>query len=72
MESDKELLHRFGQHLKKLREDKGISLNLFAFENDLSKSTISRIENGLVDPKFSTIYKISKSFEIPMDELMKF
>ena len=63
---------KFGQHLKKLREKRKISLTLFAYENDLDKSTISRIENGLVDPKLSTLDKIAKAFEIPLSELMNF
>lgn len=63
---------QFGKHLKRLREAKGISLNMLAYENDLNKSTLSRIENGKVDPKLTTIYKIAQSLEITIDELIKF
>lgn len=45
---------------------------MLAYENDLNKSTLSRIENGLVDPKLSTLNKIAESLEISLDELMKF
>lgn len=67
-----EIYKKFGERLKKLREDKNLSLNMLAYENDLNKSTLSRIENGLVDPKLSTIYKIAQGLEITIDELMKF
>jgi len=63
---------KFGERVKKLREAKNLSLNMLAYENDINKSTLSRIENGLVDPKLSTIHKIAEGLEIPIDELMKF
>ncbi|KKP40330.1 MAG: Helix-turn-helix domain protein [Candidatus Peregrinibacteria bacterium GW2011_GWC2_33_13] len=72
MQPEFEINKKFGEHLKKLREAKGTSLNMLAYENDLNKSTLSRIENGLVDPKLSTLYKIANSLEISLDELMKF
>jgi len=66
------ICEKFGKHLKQLREAKGISLNIFAFENDLNKSTLSRIENGLVDPKLSTLNKIAEGLEISLSKLMEF
>jgi len=72
MQHDNNICKKFGVHLKKLREAKSLSLNMLAYENDLNKSTLSRIENGLVDPKLSTLNKIAESLEISLDELMKF
>lgn len=72
MQQDCKICEKFGKHLKKLREEKGISLNMLAYENDLNKSTLSRIENGLVDPKLSTLHKIAQGLEISLDKLMKF
>lgn len=63
---------KFGNKLKSLREEKDISLNMLAFENDLNKSTLSRIENGKVDPKLSTLEKIAKSLDIPIKDLLDF
>lgn len=67
-----EVCKKFGEHLKTLRVDKGLSLNLFAYENDLNKSTLSRIENGIVDPKLTTLKKIADGLEIPLNELTNF
>ncbi|HAN20131.1 MAG TPA: hypothetical protein DCP51_00385 [Clostridiales bacterium] len=61
----------FGKHLAKLRQAKGLTLEKLAYENDLSKSTISRIERGLVDVKLSTLAKIAEGLDISLDELMK-
>ena len=72
MQHEDNICKKFGEHLKKLREVKSLSLNMLAYENDLNKSTLSRIENGIVDPKLSTLNKIAESLELSLDELMKF
>ena len=63
---------KFGIHLKKLREEKGLSLNMFCYENDLNKGEISKIERGIVDFRFSTINKIAESLEIPVHKLLDY
>ncbi len=71
MERDeKKLIKLLGHYLKLLREEKGISLNIFAYENDLTTATVSRIENGLVDSKFSTLVKYAKGLEIPLENII--
>ena len=71
MELDKqELIKVLGHYLKSLREQKGTSLNIFAYENDLTTATVSRIENGLVDTKFSTLLKYAKGLEIPLEHII--
>lgn len=54
-----------------LREKKGTSLNIFAYENDMTTATVSRIENGLVDPKFSTLVKYARGLEIPFEIIIE-
>lgn len=72
MERDeKKLIKILGHTLKLLRERKGISLNIFAYENDLTTATVSRVENGLVDTKFSTLIKYAKGLEIPLENILK-
>ena len=72
MERDeKEIMKILGTTLTLLRESKGISLNIFAYENDLTTATVSRVENGLVDTKFSTLVKYAKGLEIPLDEILQ-
>lgn len=69
--NDKKLIKVLGNTLKLLRERKGISLNIFAYENDLTTATVSRVENGLVDTKFSTLIKYAKGLEIPLENILK-
>lgn len=71
MERDeKKLIKVLGNTLKLLRERKGVSLNIFAYENDLTTATVSRVENGLVDTKFSTLIKYAKGLEIPLEQIL--
>ena len=69
--TENEIIKDLGQRLKYLREQKGVSLNIFAYENDLTTATVSRIENGLVDTKFSTLVKYAKGLEIPLEEIIQ-
>lgn len=70
-QQDKKILKALGKKLKKIREEKKISLNSFSFENGLTSATLSRIENGLVDAKFITVLKIATALEVPLDQILK-
>ena len=67
---EKKLIKHLGNYLKKLREQKKKSLNIFAYENDLTTATVSRVENGLVDSKLSTLIKYAKGLETPLEEIL--
>ena len=72
MERDeKKITKLLGNYLKSLRIKQNKSLNIFAYENDLTTATVSRVENGLVDTKFSTLIKYAKGLEIPLDIIIK-
>lgn len=63
----------FGQHLKAIRLKKGITLGTLAEGVDeLTKATVSRIENGIVDPKLSTLIKIADSLDISVSDLLNY
>lgn len=69
-QNNKALTKKLGRYLKVLREKKGISLNHFAYENDLTTATVSRIENGLVDTKISTLIKYARGLEVPLEKIL--
>lgn len=58
-----------GTKIKELREKQGKTIERLAYENDITKSTLSRIERGLVDPKLTTIYKIAEALECNIKDL---
>ena len=67
---DGNIRKRLGICLKSLREQKGTSLNIFAYENDLTTATVSRIENGLLDTKLTTLIKYARGLEIPLENII--
>ena len=60
----------FGQTLKKLRIEKGLTQKELAKILDVSKSNISKYEAGSIEPNMSILLYISKYFEVPIDYLL--
>ena len=69
---DKEELLKLGKHIKTLRLNHNLSLENFCFKNAIEPSTLSRIENGIVEAKYLTLLKISKAFGLTLSELLDF
>ena len=61
-----------GEVLKELREKKlGISINKVAHEYDLDVGNISRIENGSIETKVVTLWKISEALGLSLSDVIK-
>lgn len=67
---DKKIIKSLGKCLRELREEKDISLNMFADESGMTSATVSRVENGLVDTRFSTLLQYARSLEIPLEDIL--
>lgn len=69
--NDKEkILLKFGNHLKKLREEKGISIRELASSSALEYSQVQRIEKGKVNFAFSTLIALSEGLDLHISELL--
>jgi transcriptional regulator with XRE-family HTH domain len=66
------LKEKFGSHLKKIRESKGMSLIEVDRRCDLDESNISKIENGKVNIQLSTIFELAKGLGVEAKELLDF
>lgn len=67
-----ELLKITGDRIKALVGRRGYaSIELFAHENSIAKSTLSEILSGKNDPKLSTLAKICAGLEISLSELLR-
>ncbi len=64
------LLKAISIALKKLRQERKLSLNLFAIENGIQKSLVSRLENAKNEPAFLSIWKVAEAFDIKPSELV--
>jgi transcriptional regulator with XRE-family HTH domain len=71
-ENQKEILARFGTHLKALRKKKKLSLRKLATNCNVEHADIKRYEDGEINPTLLTISELAKGLEIPLKELMDF
>lgn len=68
---NEEILRAIADVIKQLRQEKGQSLNIFAYENDLQKSLVSRLENGKNEPAFLSIWRVAEALGIKPSALVK-
>lgn len=60
----------FGESLKELRTSRNISQIELSKEIYVSQSTVSKWENGLINPTMSNLIVLSDYFDISIDELI--
>lgn len=64
--------HKIADNLKKLRSQRGISLEKVARNADLSLNTIVKVESGAnTNPTIETLSKIAKALHVGVDDLIK-
>ena len=56
--------YNLGKFIKKKRLENNISLNSFAFENDIDPAILSRIENLKQNVKLNILEKIAQGFKV--------
>lgn len=69
---DKEDFFKLGYKIKYLRNKKQLSQLDLSLKTGLTTRTISRIECGSIDPKYSTLVKIAEALETNLIELLNF
>lgn len=60
-----------GNHIRKLRQQKQMTMVELAFAADIEYKQVCRIEKGETNPTISTILALSKGLEINIDEIVK-
>ncbi len=66
-------LNEFGERLKGLIFEQGYqTVEQFAHENSIPKGSLSKILNGKVDPKLSTLERLAKALDISAGQLLDF
>ncbi|MHA4737786.1 helix-turn-helix domain-containing protein [Dyadobacter sp. MSC1_007] len=69
---NQDLQKAFGQHIRKLREERNLSQEELYDLAGLSKNQIGNIERGEINTTISTAFAISKAFNIHLSELFQF
>ena len=68
---DSAFLDDLGAHIKRLRIKKGYSIDRIYLEGEgLNRSSISRIERGLIDPQICTLKRIAETIGVSLHELI--
>ena len=62
-------LSDFGKNLQRIRKAKGFSTREFAYEADISHSSVIRLEAGLTNPTLTTLIKISEALNVDVNIL---
>ena len=71
MSTKGEILLRFAVHLKKLREEKELSIRELAIRSNLEYSQVQRIEKGKVNIALTTLLALADGLDIAPGELLK-
>lgn len=72
MQEKNEKLLQLGSHIKSIRKSKKLTLEALCYKNGLEPSTISRIEQGIVEPKYLTLVKLAEAYKIKLSQLLDF
>lgn len=63
---------KFGENLRKLRENKKLSLLKLSYNCSIDESKISKIEHGKHNVTIATIFELAKGLEIHPKKLLDF
>ena len=59
----------FGEYIKQLRADNGLTLTQLAFQLDLDSANLSKIENGKREFDEKRLDKLSNAFDLDFEKL---
>lgn len=62
---------QFGKHLRKLREEKGISQRELEYRGEVARDLLSKIETGVSNPTIYTIKKICDALDLDFQEFFE-
>lgn len=71
MDRNEKALHKFGQHVAELRQQKNLSIRGLAARSGMDQRQISRIEAGKVNILFTTILALARGLGITPEELLE-
>ncbi len=63
-------LDHVGQRLRQVREQRGLTLTDVAAQTGISKSTLSRLENGQRRPSLELLLPLAQLYRVPLDDLV--
>jgi len=68
--NEAEILKKFGEKLRALRKEKGLSMQTLANMAEIELSQVYRIETAKINPKLLTIVKLAKALKVNPIEII--
>ncbi|MFD7509046.1 helix-turn-helix domain-containing protein [Streptomyces sp. NPDC059853] len=65
-----EVLAEVGARLRRVRQERGVTLAALSEVTGISTSTLSRLESGQRRPSLELLLPLAKAFQVPLDELV--
>ncbi|MDP9421359.1 MAG: helix-turn-helix domain-containing protein [Pseudomonadota bacterium] len=62
---------RLGRNLRRLRQEKGLSQEKFAFEADVHRTYISGLERGARNPTITVVEKLAATLGVTASDLLR-
>ncbi len=63
-------LDQVGDRLRTIRTERGLTLTIVASTTGISKSTLSRLENGERKPSLELLLPLAQAYRVPLDDLV--
>lgn len=63
-------LHKLGQRIRQLREEKGYSQETLGFKAGLHRNYISSLELAQKNPTYTTLLKLAKALSVEITDLL--
>ena len=69
---DKKVLKKFGENLRNLRKQKGLSLRQMSYACSIDNSKIAKIEKGMVNVTFTTLLQLALALDTHPCSLLEY
>ena len=70
--ADKKVLKNFGDNLRRLRKEKGLSIREMSYACSIDNSKIAKIEKGMINITFTTLLQLATALETHASALMEY
>jgi DNA-binding Xre family transcriptional regulator len=70
--ADKKVLKKFGENLRRLRKEKGLSLREMSYACSIDNSKIAKIEKGMINITFTTLLQLATALETHPSTLLEY
>jgi transcriptional regulator with XRE-family HTH domain len=71
MNREKQLLGQLAKNVKALRKSIGLSQEALAFECDIDRTYISKVERGIANPSLLILFRIADVLKVEIKDLLK-